>query len=287
MNRRRTLTAVAALVVACSPAEPPPAVPPPPVAPAPPPAEPAPPPEPPFLHYRMTQAGHVELLVDEVRLDPNASRCFQARRRQIGGVAFELRKDGIDRTAYAAEVDRVVKVWKEGAKKGAKPTVVLHGYADRDEADSADAARQLSLARTQSVRAWLVERGIPENLLRVEAHGWDLSPAPLEPAHPLPPNRRVEISHDAAPPSEARLTESGPVDAAVLQTLLQRVRALEGKVSLPADSKLAPRVTLSLRDDRGTVDVAFDVVSSGPEALALHRYFLAGLSDGCKFGPLP
>jgi hypothetical protein len=234
----------------------------------------------------MTQAGPVELLVDEVRLDPAASRCFQARRRQLGGLAFEQRKDQVDRTAYATEVDRVVKVWKEGSKKGAKPTVVLHGHADRDEADSADAARQLSRVRAETVRAWLAERGIPENLLRVEAHGWDLSPAPLQPTDALPPNRRVEISHDAAPPSEAKVTESGPVDATVLQTLLERVRALEGKVSL-ADSKLAPRVTLSLRDANGTVDVAFDVVSSSPEALALHRYFLAGLTNGCSFGPVP
>jgi hypothetical protein len=151
---------------------------------------------------------------------------------------------------------------------------VLHGHADRDEADSADAARQLSRARAETVRAWLAERGIPENLLRVEAHGWDLSPVPLQPANALPPNRRVEISHDAAPPSEAKVTESGPVDASVLQALLERARALEGKVSLPADAN-------------GTVDVAFDVVSSSPEALALHRYFLAGLSNGCSFGPVP
>jgi len=290
VNPRWTLIAAAATAafgIACSPPEPPPAVPPPPVASAPPPVEPTQPPEPPFLYYRMTQAGHVELLVDEVRLDPAASRCFQARRRQIGGLAFEQRKDQVDRTAYAAEVDRVVKVWKEGSKKGAKPTVVLHGHADRDEADSADAARQLSRARAETVRAWLVERGIPENLLRVEAHGWDLSPVPLQPANALPPNRRVEISHDAAPPSEAKVTESGPVDATVLHTLLERARALEGKVSLPADSKLAPRVAISLRDANGTVDVAFDVVSSSPEALALHRYFLAGLSNGCSFGPVP
>jgi outer membrane protein OmpA-like peptidoglycan-associated protein len=240
-----------------------------------------------FVYYRMIHAGHMELQMDEVRLDSEGSRCFQAHRRLFGAVTFDKAQDAVDETAFAAEAERLVKVWKDGAKKGAKPPVFLHAHADRDEVDSEQAARALSEKRAQTVQAWLVNRGVPKELVQIQAHGWDLSPAPLEPAEVLVPNRRVEISHDATAPSGAKVMRTQAVDEALLGSLQQRIRGLEGKTSPPADSQHAPRVLLVVQDGAGRAELSYDVASSGPEAVGLHRYFLSGLSSGCEFGPLP
>jgi len=235
----------------------------------------------------MVQANPVELLFEEVYLDFVSSRCFHARRRQIGGISFDKGAKDVDRNAFAPEVEHTVKVWKEGSQKGAKPVVVLHGYADRDEANGADAAKLLSEQRAQSAQAWLVERGIPENQIRIEAHGWDLSARPVVATDMLPPHRRVEISHDTVPTSEARRSESGPIASDVLRELQEKARALANNSMAATDPRLAPHVVVSLRDNNGTVEAVLSIASSDEDAIKLHRYFLAGLSGDCTFGPLP
>ncbi|HNS98821.1 MAG TPA: OmpA family protein [Polyangiaceae bacterium] len=286
MDARWTLFLAATIAMACS-SSPPPR----PIAPAPSSAGSSSSPKPVSpevvpvsVHYRMVQAGPVEWLVDEVLLDASASRCFQARRRQIGGITFESRSATLDHSAFSTEGTRIVALWK-GAKQGTKPAVVLHGFADHDEAQSAQAALELSRQRAEAVKHWLVQQGISADSLRVEAHGWDLSPAPLMPSDALLPNHRVEISHDTTPPSEAKILESKAIPEQWRQTLGQRVRALQGKEAAPGDSKLAPRIELSVRDGDGQTIVSFDLASSDEQGRALHRYFLSGLAHGCEFGP--
>ena len=282
MNTRAImLSAGLVALVSCSPAEKHPVAPTPTTAPAA--SAPVVEAAAPFVFYRMVQAGHVELAIEEVRLDTEASRCFQAHRRLFGGFSFDQGKEQLDRSAFAAEVEDVVKAWKDWTKQGKKPSLVLHGHAEHDEADTADAARALSVKRAEAVKAWLVESGLPAERLQVDGHGWDLSPAPLEPTDVLKPNRRVEISSDRTPPSEARLVEAKPVAADVLAQLQSKVRALEGKASPPADSLHAPRTVFVINDASGRMELAFDVASADPEAVALHRYFMQGLSNGCSF----
>ena len=277
----------AVLGIGCSPGDPPPAVSSAPAAPEPQSSEPAPPAAPPFVSYQIVQATPVELLFDEVFLDPTSSRCFKAHRRQMGALDFAAGSDEIVRSAYATEIDHAVKVWKEGSRKGAKPTIVLHGYADAHEVDTPAAAQDLSQRRAETVKAWLVERGVAASQLRIEAHGALLSSHPIVPNTLLPLHSRVEISHDSAPPSEATLTEASPVHPDVLRQLQQKARSLAASTTSGADSKHAPHVVISLRDSEGVFQVALHVASASPDAIPLHRYFMAGLSGNCAFGTPP
>ena len=231
----------------------------------------------------MVHADHLELLFDEVLLDADSSRCFQARRRLIGTVNFDKGADRVDRAAFAASIERVAKLLQQPAKSGNEPAAVLHGYADHDEADTANAARELSERRALFVKTMLVERGVPESRARIEPHGWELSPSPIRTTDLLPPHRSVEISHNGTPPSEATLAESAPVEPAVFRDLKDKVKKMGGSAPTAPDSKLGPRVSVSVGDSDGTTDIALDVDSSGSDAVKLHRYFLGGLASGCIF----
>ena len=116
-------------------------------------------PQTPFVYYQMVQAGHVELIVDEVRLDTEASRCFQARRRLLGGFDFDQGADTLPADASAAEVQAVVQSFQDWKQQGKTPTLVLHGHASSDEAESEDAARSLSEKRADAVKTRLVAKG--------------------------------------------------------------------------------------------------------------------------------
>lgn len=279
-NRFVALTGL--LAFGCSPAAPPPPASPP--APATAPAATPAAPEPPFVYYQMIQAGHVDLVVDEVRLDPEASRCFQARRRLVGGFDFEQGEDALPSDSFTAELEAVAHSFQDWTRQGRTPALVLHGHATADEAQSADAARALSEKRAEAVKARLVAKGLPADRLRAVGHGWTQSLSPLRPVESLKPNRRVEISADLAPPSEAKRVEAQPIASQGLRDLQARIRRLEGKSTPPAISLHAPQMMLVVHDDEGTLELSFDVTSADADAIALHRYFLQGLSNDCTFG---
>ncbi|MFC4727545.1 OmpA family protein [Coralloluteibacterium thermophilus] len=77
-------------------------------------------------------------------------------------------------------------------------SVQVIGYTDRIGSDSYN--QELSRQRAEAVRAFLVERGVPPNVIRAEGRGKadpiadcpDLRGAPLVDC--LAPNRRVEIN---------------------------------------------------------------------------------------------
>lgn len=237
----------------------------------------------PHVYYRLTQAGHVELVVEEVRLDAKASKCFQAKRRLFGGIRFGAGKAELDDPKAAAELDATVELWKAHSKQGAKPLLVLHGNADRVEVNEANAAQDLSRRRADAVKAQLVERGIPAEQLKVAPHGWHFSPQPLQPNEALLENRRVEIAPDSGSPSIAKLAETAAVGDPVLGELQKRIRALEGTSSPPELSLHAPRLVFEASDGSNKIELVFDVASAPPDAIALHRYFMNGLSNGCSF----
>ena len=103
--------------------------------------------ETPFLYCKMAHADHLELLFDEVLLNANASRCFQARRRMSSVVRFEKGHDQVDASAFATSIERVAALLLQPARTSSRPSAVLHGYAVRDEVDNEDAVRALSERR--------------------------------------------------------------------------------------------------------------------------------------------
>lgn len=274
----------------CAPAAPTPSVPPPPATTAAPAPAPEPPTVAPFVYYRVVQAGHRELLVDEVRLEEGSTICYQAQRRLFGGILFDSGKEALEpsvKSAYEKEIAAVVQAFSDWSKKGTKPTLVLHGYAEHDEAPNADAAIALSRKRAEMVRDWLVAKGIVTKHLRVEAHGWDLSPAPLSARDVVKPHRAVEISSDTTPPSRATRTETEATDVGVRTAILDAIRALQDKTLPPPVGLHAPNVSVDANDGKTAMTARFDLSAAPPEAMKLHRMIMQGLADGCHFKPSP
>ncbi len=247
---------------------------------------PAPTIEPPYVYYRMVRVGHLDLVMDEVRLDGESSRCFQAHRKLLGGFPFAQGKSTADRSAFSDQLEALTQSFKEWNKEPPKPTLVLHGYTDHDEADDEHAARELSRKRAEIVKQWLVQVGIPTNQIKINAHGWDLSPLPIHPHKELKPTGGVEIAADQSAPSHARFVKTDPVDAATFRALQKRIRTFEAKQTSKEASQHTPRVALVTHDKSDSVRLSFDLTSENIELMALHRYFITGLSNGCHFGAL-
>ena len=249
----------------------------------------------PFVFYQMIQPGFARQLIDQVYLDTKTSRCFQSHRRSTGVVPFGRGDVLLDSNAGLAEIQHAVKVVKERSQKGAKPVIVLHGYADHDETDSSKTAQELSLSRAESVKAIMVESGVSAEQIRLDAHGWDLSLPPIVPIHALAPHRSVEISHDSAPPSESTLVQAQPVEqfnklvAHIRQTTTTKPNR---NSETNTDSVLATRAELTIHDEHGTQKVVLNLASrtqgqtestEDKDHSDLHRFFLTGLASGCSF----
>jgi hypothetical protein len=239
------------------------------------------------LYYRLTQAGHRELVVDEVWLDASSAVCFQAQQRLMGGIGFEpgeAQLGDTGRKQNEGSVGGIVKALAAWRGRGNKPTLVLHAFAAKDEAPDAQMATELARKRADAVRAWLMERGVKADQLSVQAHGWELAAAPLRDDTPLRPMRTVEISSERSPPSQAVRSEGPPPDAQALAKLQQRVRALQAQGETSEVSLHAPRLLIESRDGKGFVTIRVALATASDEARALQRYFVQGTADGCAFG---
>jgi outer membrane protein OmpA-like peptidoglycan-associated protein len=244
----------------------------------------------PFLYYRVVQAGHRELLVDEVRLEEGRTVCYQAQRKLFGGILFDSGQDTLTpgaKSAYEGEIAAVVQAFSEWSKKGTKPTLVLHGYAEHDEAPDAEAASALSRKRAEMIRDWLVAKGIGAQHLSVEVHGWNLSPAPLSAGDVVKPHRAVEISSDSTPPSRATRTETDAADSQVRTAMLDAVRSLQTETLPPPLGLHAPNVSVEANDGKSPMSLRFDLGAAPPAAMKLHRMIMQGLAEGCRFKSSP
>lgn len=74
---------------------------------------------------------------------------------------------------------------------------VIEGYSDSSGPSKLNLA--LALKRAEAVRSFLIERGVPAECLRIEAHGEDRSPSPAERLDPQN-QRTVIISVDGLQP---------------------------------------------------------------------------------------